>query len=153
MSTTISENDVLDSALSAVATVIPLSMRPHHKPLLVHGSYVQASMGVLIAVIGELQGRLVLDASAATFSDVAEAMYGVTLEAEMLESFVGEIGNMVAGNAVSTLSNLGITVNISPPTVLVGETKIAGFQRGVHLPLELSNSGEMNVVWMTDERK
>ena len=56
-------------------------------------------------------------------------MYGVKLEDSMLESFVGEIGNMVAGNMATRLSENGVRVEISPPTVIVGSTKLTGFTK------------------------
>ena len=38
------------------------------------------------------------------------AMFGVALEGDMVESFIGEVGNMVAGNAVSALSDTGLVL-------------------------------------------
>ncbi len=74
------------------------------------------------------------------------------LDGEMLKSFVGEIGNMVAGNAASELSDKGLNINISPPTVIVGSTKTAGFEQGIQIPLELKDLGSMNVFLITEGR-
>ncbi|QSO51410.1 chemotaxis protein CheX [Alicyclobacillus curvatus] len=142
----------LNSALNAVSLVIPSEVKRQSAPTLVEGSFIQSDMGVLIGITGELPGRLILDAHTTTFSNVAQLMYGMALEGEMLESFVGEIGNMVAGNAASDLSSKGLQINISPPTVLVGSTKITGFEQGIQIPLEIEGLGPMNVFLIMEGR-
>lgn len=153
LNTSMAVTDMLNSTLSAVTAVIPSEIKQNRLPSVIEGHYVQPSMGVLVALLGEFPGRLMLIAHPDTFANVGQAMYGITLSGEMLESFVGEMGNMVAGNTVSELSARGMSVNISPPTVLVGEIKLAGFRRGIHVPLDLVDVGELNIVLILDERK
>lgn len=144
--------DLLNSTLSAIQAVIPARIM-HSSPALIERSFMQSDKSVLIGITGEIPGRLILDGHHATFSNLAQTMYGMALEGDMLDSFVGEIGNMVAGNAVSELSMKGVSVNISPPTVFVGETKITGFEQGIQVPLELRDVGAMNVVLIVESKK
>ena len=144
--------DLLNSTLDAVKSVVPVQSNRNSGPSLVEGSFVQSDTGVLIGLAGDLPGRLILNASRTTFTNLGTAMFGVALEGEMVESFVGEVGNMVAGNAVSALSEAGLILNITPPTVLVGETKIAGFQHGIKVSLELENTGELTIILIIDEK-
>ena len=148
--TTATVTDMLNSTLEAMTTVIPVQVQ-RNAPSLVEHSFVQPAAGVVIGITGELPGRLILNAHQATFANIAQILYGMALEGDILESFIGEVGNMVAGNAVTELATKGVKVSISPPTVLVGETKITGFTRGILVPLELNDVGPIQVVLIIDE--
>ena len=50
------------------------------------------------------------------------------------------------------LSENGVRVEISPPTVIVGSTKLTGFTRAARIPLNLTNIGEIHVILILDER-
>uniref|UniRef100_UPI000A6ED150 chemotaxis protein CheC n=1 Tax=Alicyclobacillus sendaiensis TaxID=192387 RepID=UPI000A6ED150 len=76
---------------------------------------------------------------------------GMELADAMLESFVGEIGNMVAGNMSTRLAENGIHVEISPPTVIVGPTKLTGFVTAAKVPLHLEDIGVIHVILILDE--
>lgn len=67
-------------------------------------------------------------------------MFGIALEGDMLESFSGELGNMIAGNLSSNIYQQGINMDITPPTVMVGQTKLYGFHKAVLLPVELETA-------------
>lgn len=64
----------------------------------------------------------------------------------MLESFSGELGNMLAGNLSTFVSQSGIEMDITPPTVLAGQTKLSGFDKALTLPISLQNIGQLNIV-------
>lgn len=141
---------VLNGTVVAMRTVIPLDIQ-RGAPRLIKNSLMQTEMSVLVGVVGELAGRLVFEASRTTFAKLAEHMFGASIDGEMLESFVGELGNMIAGNTARELSNEGVKINISPPTVLIGPTKISGFDQGILLPVDLGMAGEFRVLIVIEQ--
>jgi chemotaxis protein CheX len=136
---------VLNGTMAAMKAVIPLEIH-RGTPCLVEHSVVPNKMCVLVGIVGELSGRLIFEGSTSTFATMGQHMFGAVLEGEMLESFVGELGNMIAGNTARELSNAGVIVNISPPTVLIGSTKITGFDRGVLVPVAIGSESELRVL-------
>lgn len=153
MAATATVTDLLNRTLDAVSNVLPMENNRTSGPALIQDAFVQSEMGVLIGITGPCPGRLILNAHVNTFANVAKAMYGMALEGDLLESFVGEIGNMVAGNAISELSKNGVVLNITPPTVMVGHTKLTGFQQGIEIHLDLSDAGELKVLLIIDDQQ
>ena len=47
----------------------------------------------------------------------------------MLESFTGELGNMIAGNLCTLVGANNLEIDITPSTVIVGTSKLYGFRR------------------------
>lgn len=70
-------------------------------------------------------------------SNIGESMFGMLLEGEMLESFAAEFGNMLGGNIANSLAGENALIDITPPTVIVGNTKMYGFHEAIHLPISL----------------
>ncbi|MCM3674024.1 chemotaxis protein CheC [Peribacillus simplex] len=52
----------------------------------------------------------------------------------MLKSFAAELGNMLAGNIATSLAGENALIDITPPTVIVGNTKMYGFHEAINLP-------------------
>lgn len=80
-------------------------------------------LGILIELGGEVNGMLLYALEESFASEMIEAVLGkkpesITALDEMELSFVGEIGNILAGSYVNALSALtGLTANISVPTI------------------------------------
>lgn len=114
-------------------------------------THIQLSeIGVLVGMLGQVPGRLIVDGSAKTFINLAQLMFGMALEGDLLESFVGEFGNMVAGNTATNLSKISISVDISPPTVIIGQSKISGFQFGFIIPIRIAGAGDLRIVLLLE---
>jgi len=111
----------------------------------------QSEMGVLIGIVGDMKGRIIIDSTGATFSSISQHMFGMPLEGDMLESFTGELGNMIAGNLCTVVSSDQLEIDITPPTVLVGNTKFYGFQRAIMLPVQLLDIGKMSIILTIDD--
>ena len=75
----------------------------------------------------------------------------MNLEGEMLESFTGEFGNMFAGNLSIKASEQNLKIDITPPTVIVGNTKLYGFEKAFKLPTMVEDIGFLNVLFTVDE--
>jgi chemotaxis protein CheX len=110
--------DLLQEAIQAASTVIPLPYTAE-PPSIVDAPLIQPEMGVLIGITGHIRGRLLLESTTPVFNAIGNGMFGMPLEGEMLESFAGELGNMIGGTISTGVSAKGISIDITPPTVLV----------------------------------
>jgi chemotaxis protein CheX len=136
--------EMLNGMIHGMSTVIPKSITKGQMERLEH-SLTQPEMGVLIGITGDSQSRMIIEGKLEAFSSLANHMFGMTLEGEMLESFVGEIGNMVGGSMCTYVSNQGISLDITHPTVLVGKTKLTGFQTALSMPLLIESIGDLRI--------
>ena len=81
----------------------------------------------VIAVVGlsqQLRGNVAYAMSQETAKKFASVMMmGMPVEQldEMSQSAISEASNMITANAAMTLESQGISVNISPPTLVIGQ--------------------------------
>ncbi|BCJ87195.1 chemotaxis protein CheX [Effusibacillus dendaii] len=143
--------EVLNGTLQAVTNVIPVPVTAN-RPTLVTAPIMQPEMGVLIGITGNVRGRLIIEGTADVFGQIGEKMYGMALEGAMLESFTGELGNMIAGNLSTNVSQKGIDIDITPPTVMVGQTKLFGFSQALQIPVTVEGVGDCQVILMLEEQ-
>jgi chemotaxis protein CheX len=143
--------DLLNSTIESVNKVIPLptEIQP---PKVLKQSITQREIGVLVGITGDLSGRIVIEGDCQTFSKLGEYMFGMPFEGEMLHSFVGEIANMIAGNTATIISQQGCQIDITPPTVMVGHLQLYGFEQGVSVPVDILNVGEMNIIFLLQNK-
>ncbi|MBD7945237.1 chemotaxis protein CheX [Psychrobacillus sp. Sa2BUA9] len=141
---------LLNGTIQSLKSVIPLNLS-FKSPTLMIQPFDQEEMGVLIGIVGDIKGRIIVDASSQFFSSVGASMFGMPLEGEMLESFTGELGNMIAGNLCTTVAQEGLEIDITPPTVIVGKSKLFGFHHAFRLPVETEDIGLMTVILTIDE--
>lgn len=120
-------------------------------PSLLTAPFIQEEMAVLVGLTGDVKGRVIIDSATATFSALGMKMFGMQLEGEMLESFTGEFGNMFAGNLSIEVSGQKMNIDITPPTILVGHTKIYGFEKAFKLPATIEDIGKLTVLFTLDE--
>jgi chemotaxis protein CheX len=140
---------ILNGTIEAVKGVIPLQLTVD-RPTLFAAPLIQSSMGVLIGMTGDVRGRLVIGGDMSTFGSIGEMMFGMTLEGEMLQSFTGELGNMIAGSLATNLSQKEIIMDITPPTVLVGQAKLYGFDKAFRVPILIEGIGEIQIILMIE---
>ena len=79
---------------------------------------------VIIGIIGDINGQISMSMNAETGKALASEMLGgmeITEVDEMVTSAVGELCNMIMGNACSTISSYETNVDITPPTVVADE--------------------------------
>ncbi|MDP4170755.1 MAG: chemotaxis protein CheX [Bacillota bacterium] len=134
---------LLNSAIHSIKAVIPLEVEIK-KPILAPKNEGSTHLGVLIGMTGECKGHLILKASPGTFGNIANSMFGMIVEGEMLFSFTGELGNMLAGNMTTYASEQGIIMDITPPTVIEGNTTFHNVKTPVELPIHVAGAGEMS---------
>jgi|SRR5690625_4010165 len=134
--------ELLNGTISSLKTVVPIKNQIEKPRKLV--DEIQLQYGVIIGFAGDVKGNLVFTGESNTFGSIAKAMYGMPLEGEMLESFSGELGNMIAGTISTNISKSGADINITPPTVLQGSTKLTGFDQALKLKTNFENAGDIN---------
>lgn len=115
--------------------------------------YEQKEMGVLIGIIGDLKGRIIIDGTPEIFGTIGSTMFGMPLEGPMLESFTGELGNMIAGNLCTYTGQYDLELDITPPTVMVGNTKLYGFQQAFKIPAILEDVGDITILYTIDDEE
>ena len=152
MSTSKHIQTILNGTVHALKTIIPVPIQVA-APTITHEPYEQQEMGVLIGIIGDSKGRIIIDGSPAIFGNIGSSMFGMPLEGEMLESFTGEFGNMIAGNLCTHVGANGLELDITPPTVMVGNTKLYGFQHAFRLPATIEGVGEIVILLTIDEEE
>ena len=141
---------ILNGTIESTKGVIPFEISVD-KPVIFTQPFILQSFGVLIGMTGDVRGRLILDGDEQVFSKIGEGMFGMVVEGEMLESFAGELGNMIAGQLSIHISQQDMEMDITPPTVLVGQTKIYGFEKAFRLTITIHNAGIINIVLMIEQ--
>jgi len=86
----------------------------------VTGVFTTEDLTAIIGVTGKLKGNVFYELSNGTAKTVAEAMCGMEFETmdEMALSAIGEMANMITGNATTALAATNFVCDISPPVLL-----------------------------------
>lgn len=149
MAVSVQATNILNETIQAVKAVIPLATEAL-KPSLISPPYTQSSLGVLIGMTGDIRGRLIIEGDQGTIGKIGEAMFGIPIEGEMVDSFAAELGNMIAGNLATNLVNSEVKMDITPPTVIIGQTKMYGFEKAFNLPVKIAEFGFLNILLMIE---
>lgn len=140
--------ELLNGTNLALKTIIPFHYELSKPTLL--GKSLHIQFGILIGITGDIRARLVLMGTPSTFSTIAHSMFGMDLEGEMLTSFSGELGNMLAGGISSQIINNGIKTDITAPTIMQGDTFISGYEKAIHMSVMFSNKDKLELCLLLD---
>ena len=107
-------NDIISEVLGTIKKG-ELYLKETSQPIL--------GVAVLVGIAGDVRGRLLLDMNRDTAIKVSDYMNGEKTGNfdQMAKSTITELANMIAGLAITKLSNLGFTFHVSPPTILTGD--------------------------------
>ena len=105
---------VLESLLSKVPIKGDLAMQP--------ATFTSQQCNVVCGVTGEVHGQVIYGMSLTTADKIASTMLGQTIKTfdQLAASAIGEMGNMISGNAMQHLSEAGWVCDITPPTIMRG---------------------------------
>ena len=84
-------------------------------------------VAAIIGLAGDVEGRVLLDMSRATAIQVASGMLQsmdmdpVEEMNEMARATISELANMITGQAVTKLHNLGFKFDLTPPALVTGD--------------------------------
>lgn len=78
----------------------------------------------VIGLVGDIRGNVAYSLSKETAEKIVEKMMpGVPFNEfdRMARSAIGELSNMITGMASISLSEMGVNIDISPPSIIIGE--------------------------------
>ena len=111
---------VFAESLQAPTKIVDLSMD--------EDAYRRKGIAALIAIKGDIEGRVILDLSPEVAMKVASQLAGGEVEAsdQVVRETVCEMANMVIGNSVTLLNDQGFRFKVFPPEIHMDETGLAG---------------------------
>jgi chemotaxis protein CheX len=92
------------------------------------GNYQRTGVAALVGITGEIEGRVILDMdTAAAYQAAAELTGGANERTEeAARETVCELTNMVIGNAVTELNNIGFKFRVHPPEICEWNSGLLG---------------------------
>ena len=112
----------------------------------------QPVLGVaaIIGLTGDVEGRVLLDMDLSTALAIASTMNDEKLqELDALgKATIAELANMITGQAVTKLHDLGFNFDLSPPSLITGDNMVVTDQgvEALIVPLDLAEGKlEINV--------
>lgn len=91
------------------------------------GAYRRKGIAALIAIKGDIEGRIILDLAPEVASKVAAILTGSeSSDEQVARETVCELANMVIGNSVTLLNDQGYTFKVFPPEVHTSDEGLAG---------------------------
>jgi chemotaxis protein CheX len=111
---------VFSECLQSPAKIIDLTMD--------EDTYRRKGVAALIAIKGDIEGRVILDLSPEVAVRVASRLAGVELPAseQLVRETVCELANMVIGNSVTLLNDQGFRFKVFPPEIHVTDNGLSG---------------------------
>ena len=111
---------VFAESLQAPTKILDLSMDEE--------TYRRKGVAALIAIKGDIEGRVILDLSPEVAMKVASHLAGseVPESDQVVRETVCELANMVIGNSVTLLNDQGFRFKVFPPEIHVNEQGLAG---------------------------
>lgn len=95
----------------------------YRKPYIKKTPFISKGILVIIGLVGAVKGKMMLSLSKENATKIAQIMmYELTEENEaLLQSAMGEYSNILIGNTSRNMSENGIDVIITSPTILEGD--------------------------------
>ena len=119
-------NPFVDSATGVLKEVLCTDVKQGDLSL---GSRVFSihEVAVVVGLVGQVEGRVVIDFSKNTALQIVSVMNGETFTEfdEMANATLTELGNMITGRAVTKLAELGYKFDVTPPAIFCGASTIA----------------------------
>lgn len=116
------------------------------------------NIAVIVGLTGKIRGQVVISLSTKTALIVASAMMGgmpVTELDDISKSAISELANMIMGNTATILASRGVGIEITPPSLLIGEKIVIApsNMKTVCVPLELLNDARIEIDVSLEERR
>jgi CheY-specific phosphatase CheX len=91
-------------------------------------AYKRRGIAALIAIKGEIEGRIILDLAPEVAAKVAAILTGaeVVESEQVVRETVCELANMVIGNSVTLLNDQGYKFKVFPPEIHTSDEGLAG---------------------------
>jgi chemotaxis protein CheX len=110
--------NILNEVLQSDITRGELYLKATSQPVL--------GVAAIIGLTGDVEGRVLLDMSLVTAMWIASTMNGEELDGfdELARATIAELANMITGQAVTKLHDLGYNFDLSPPSLITGDNMI-----------------------------
>ena len=111
---------VFAESLNAPTKIGDLSMEEN--------TYRRKGVAALIAIKGDIEGRIILDLAPEVAMKVASVLAGseVAASEQVVRETVCELANMVIGNSVTLLNDQGYKFKVFPPEIHMNEEGLGG---------------------------
>lgn len=111
---------VFAESLQAPTKIVDLSMEEE--------TYRRKGVAALIAIKGDIEGRVILDLAPEVAVGVASILAGspVTASEQVVRETVCELANMVIGNSVTLLNDAGFRFKVFPPEIHMSDAGLSG---------------------------
>jgi chemotaxis protein CheX len=141
------------SVLKQVVKVEPELGRVTARPRI----FTTQQCNILAGIAGHIEGQVIFGMSLITADRLATQMLGhpvVTFD-QMAASAITELGNMIAGNAVTLLADAGFPAQITPPTIIRGtNVRVSTLDiPALSIPMAVGDLGDLEVNVSLRERR
>jgi chemotaxis protein CheX len=118
--------------------------------------YTSDSVVIMVGLTGKIRGQAMFSMNISVALGIASNMMGgmpINELDDISRSAVSELTNMILGNAATILYNKGMAIDITPPSLLMGENmKISHNKlKTVCIPLVLENGGVIEIDLAVEE--
>lgn len=119
------------------------------KPILKEAKFDHDNWVIIIGVTGEMRGQVLIGMTEETACAIASKM--CMMEVKTIDDFassaIGELGNMIMGNAAIVFSSNGVGIDITPPTLSHGEVSFTNnFAKTLCVPMVFADgSGSIDL--------
>jgi chemotaxis protein CheX len=138
-------NSFLEATVSVIKTMALVDISPG-KPFIKKGSISSGDISGIVGMTGEGEGSLSLSFSRECILHIVGSMFGepITDISEEVKDAVGELTNMISGDARRRLETAGILYQGAIPTVITGprhEIRHVTKEPIISIPCETANGG------------
>lgn len=115
-------NPFLNATINVIKTMAFVDARPS-KPYIKKGDTAVGDVSGIIGITGDNEGTLSISFSQACIEAILTNMLGETISGinEEVRDAVGEITNMISGDARRVLDEMGLKLSAAIPTVISGK--------------------------------
>ncbi len=111
------------------------------KPYIKNSPFQADKVVILVGITGEIRGQATISMSEEMAKSIASTMMmGMPVDQldELSKSALSELANMIMGNSATLLFNTGVNIDITPPTLMLGDNMqvSSGAMRTIGVPLE-----------------
>lgn len=112
--------------------------------------YKSDTIVIIIGLTGKIRGQVVFSMGKAVALKIASAMMfgmSVTELDEIAKSAISELTNMILGNTATILYNKGIGIEITPPSMLMGDNMVItpNKMKTICIPLHLNDQDVLEI--------
>lgn len=133
-------NPFVDSAVHIISETVTKNIRKGELELSTKFTPM-SGVAIIVGLAGEVTGRVIIDMSQETALDIASIMNNekMTTFDEMVAATLTELANMIVGNAITTLHELGFKFDLTPPAMLTGQNLMISDNKmeSLIVPIEL----------------